>query len=177
MTSNYRRPRPTEPPPVVPGLGPDSVAGLSPAAVSARVAAADERRAEAERRTAARALAHRVAALPPRARPATPPETPRVPRGAANAPGRDSHTDVVPNNPQSGAQREATPKREGPLVIPLRPSAEPPTLTPDEIAALGRLLAQAPHRRDRQRFATSTPPTRLTRSTARPPSSATRQRF
>lgn len=71
-----RRPRPTAAPtPPPPGLGPDSLAGLSADQVSARAAQAQQRSDSARRTSQARALADRVAAVPPppKAKPAPTP--------------------------------------------------------------------------------------------------------
>lgn len=123
------RPRTSLPePPPRPGLSPEAVAGLDPAAVSARVAAAEARETEGDRRAVAARLAQRVAAAAP-----PPPVAP-----------------VAPVSPESTSAPETPPRkpwRDTPLVVSTRRrEPEPPTLTPDDLATLGRLLARAPHR-------------------------------
>lgn len=141
MTHNRSRYLPTRspaPPPVVPGLGPDSLAGLSPAAADARAVAAAEREASADRRAAARRLAERVEAATPPVRRSTATGPTDAPNGA-QAPRPERGTDSSADAP---ARR---PWRDAPLVVRTR-RADPASLTPDDLAALGRLLAHAPHR-------------------------------
>lgn len=136
--SRYLPSRVPEPPPVVPGLGPDSLAGLTPEAVAARAGAAAERQETADRRATGRALADRVDAATPPARAAVAPEPARP------ATARES---AAPASPASRPASSGKPWRKGGVTVPTsRPSAEPPTFTPDDLDALGRLLARAPHR-------------------------------
>jgi len=98
---------------------------------------ADAREREAAQRTrSAERLAQRVN----KARPA--PEPAPAPK-AAQSP---------PSAPQSAPPAPAKPS--GPRVIPLRRSKakpeEPPTFSPEDVEALARLLARAPHRQPGQ---------------------------
>lgn len=136
--SRYLPSRVPEPPPVVPGLGPDSLAGLTPEAVAARAGAATERQETADRRAAGRSLAERVEAATPFAGPAVAPEPARP------ATPRES---TAPASPASRPAPSRKPWRGAPLVVSTRRAEpEPPTFTPDDLDVLGRLLARAPHR-------------------------------
>lgn len=153
--SNYRR-RPDRPlPPVVPGLSPESLAGLDAATASARSTAADERRAAGERDSAARRLADRVAALP--ARPVLlPSPTTETARSGPTTPPAPKDTPTTPN----ASENPATGRAE--RVIPLRRKApEPPPLplTVGDLAVLDRLLAA-----ERARDTATPPPTTSTPS-------------
>lgn len=128
------------PQPAVAGLGPDSLARLTPEQISARSAATTGRHERSQRRATARQLAEQVAAIPPPKRPApTPTPTPAKPAV------------------------ESQPWRDGGLVISLdRPKPRPSDLSPEELGALDRLMkamksevagSRQPHRyADRQTF-------------------------
>lgn len=124
--SRYLPSRSPEPPPVVPGLGPDSLAGLTLEAVSARSTAAAERSDAADRRAAARGLADRVSAATPPPRPTPAPEP-----------------TATPVRPTRGK-----PWRSGPLVVSTRRAdpESPPTFDEADAAALLRLLNRTDER-------------------------------
>lgn len=117
------RPRSTLPePPPRPGLSTEAVAGLDPAAISARVLAAEARETESDRRYAAARLAQRVAA-------ATPPPS-MAPESTTASSVRESAPETPPRKPW----------RDAPLVVSTRPADPVREFTPDDLAALGRLL-------------------------------------
>lgn len=152
----YRPPVDRSPAPT-PGLSPESIAALSPAEVSARVAARETRETVAVTRHTAGRLADRVRAVTPPERPATPATTPdhvesgTVPgRGATNTPTAGNHTAVVPNGsqgPGTGSASGVSPETRtgrGPIVVPRRPSTTAPTFDETDAAALLRLLNRRP---------------------------------
>lgn len=113
-----RRPRAPRQVQVIPGLGADSLAGLTPEAAAARSKAADERQSAVNRRFKGRQLADRVEALPPvKLQPAAPTPAP-VPEPLERKPWRDK-----------------------PLVVKIPKTTTEPSITPEERAALKRLMA------------------------------------
>ncbi|MDP3969102.1 MAG: hypothetical protein Q8Q02_12565 [Nocardioides sp.] len=133
-----RRPAPMDPPPR-PGLSAEAVAALDPATVSARLAEAEARESAASRHYVAGRLADRVAASTPPVRPAP------VPEPAWPANGRQAPRPATGTQSSEVADAPSARKPWRGAVIPLGTPAVP-TFTPDDLAALGRLLADAPHR-------------------------------
>lgn len=143
MTRNKYRPPVNREPVPTPGLSPESVAALSPEAVSARVSAREAREAASARRYAAGLLADRVNA-------ATPPVRPRPARGTAPTPNGAQAPRPEPGTHSSG-DGDAEPPRRKPwtgatIGLPRSTEPTPPTFTDADAAALLGLLNSAPHR-------------------------------